>query len=148
MVAKRVNIVTCKLVRECPSIMYDARKVSSPDDAVSLAKDFLEFSDRERMVLICLDIKSQPTHIQTISIGTLHNSLVHPREVFKAAILSNSASIILAHNHPSGDPSPSREDIEVTKRINEAGNLLGIGLQDHIIIGSNGHYSLKSNGQL
>lgn len=147
MPSKRVSIVSCKLVRECPSIMYDVRKVSSPDDAARLVKNFLEDADREMMVLICLNRKGEPTALQIISIGTLHSSLVHPREVFKTAILSNSASIILAHNHPSGDPCPSQEDIDVTKSIKEAGNLLGIELMDHIIIGSKSHYSLRSKGQ-
>lgn len=148
MPSKRVSIVSCKLVRECPSIMYDERKISSPDNAAKLVGDFLEDADREMMVLLCLDRKSQPTHLQIIAIGTLHSTLVHPREVFKAAILSNSASIILAHNHPSGDPCPSQDDINLTKSIKEAGNLLGIELLDHIIIGCNRHYSLKQNGQL
>ena len=148
MPSKRVSIVSCKLVRECPSIMYDVRKVSSPDDVARLVKDFLEDADREMMVLLCLDRKGQPTHLQIIAIGTLHSTLVHPREVFKAAILSNSASIILAHNHPSGDPCPSQDDIDITKCIKEAGNLLGIELLDHIIIGCNSHYSLRSSGQL
>lgn len=148
MVAKRVDVVSCKLVKEA-SLLYAQRKIGQPEDAVSLVKDFLEDADREMMILVCLDRKAQPTHIQTISIGTLHSSLVSPRECYKAAILSSACSIILAHNHPSGDPSPSREDIEVTKRIKESGELLGIELMDHLIIGSNGKYiSLKSSGQL
>jgi len=149
MAAKRVNIVTCKLVRECPSIQYALRKISQPDDAVGLVLEFLEDADREKMILIALNRKGEPTAIQTISVGTLHSSLVHPREVFKTAILSNSASIILAHNHPSGDPTPSREDIEITKRIKEAGEILGIEILDHIIIGTDGKFSsLKTMGQL
>lgn len=149
MAAKRVSIVTCKLVKECPSISYAQRKISQPDDAVSLVQSFLEDADREMMILICLDRKGQPTTMQTISIGTLHSSLVHPREVFKTAILSNSASIILAHNHPSGDPTPSKEDIDVTKRIKESGQILGIELLDHIIIGCcNNFSSLKSRNML
>lgn len=146
MAAKRISIVSCKLVKECPSITYAQRKINHPEDAVSLVQSFLDNADREMMILLCLDRKGQPTTLQTISIGTLNSSLVHPREVFKAAILSNSASIILAHNHPSGDPSPSTEDIEITKRIKESGKILGIELLDHLIIGCNSHYSLKSNG--
>lgn len=147
MPSKRVNIVSCKLVRECPSLIYAQRKIGQPEDAVSLFQS-LENADREMMMLLCLDRKGQPTHLQTISIGTLHSSLVHPREVFKTAILSNSASIIIAHNHPSGDPTPSRDDLEITKRIKEAGELLGIELMDHLIIGANDHYSFKSKGHL
>ena len=82
-----------------------------------------------------------------VSIGTLYSSLVHPREVFKTAILSNAASIILFHNHPSGDPEPSTEDTTITKRIKEAGTLMGIELLDHVIIGSEGRfYSMKEQG--
>lgn len=148
MVAKRVSIVSCKLVKECPAINYALRKVSQPEDAVTLVQHFLEDADREVMVLICMNRKGEPTALQTISIGTLSSSLVHPREVFKAAILSNAASIILAHNHPSGDPVPSREDIEISRRIKESGELLGIELLDHLIIGYQSHHSLKSSGQL
>lgn len=149
MPAKRVDIVQCKLVKEAPSIRYAPRFISSPDDAHGLVKLLLADADREMMVLVCLDRKGQPTHMQTVSIGTLSSSLVHPREVYKAAILSNSGSIILAHNHPSGDPTPSRQDIEVTNRMKEAGELLGIELMDHIIIGHDDRYvSLKSTGRL
>lgn len=147
MPGKRVSIVRCKLIKECPSLIYAQRKIGQPEDAVTLFQS-LENADREMMLLLCLDRKGQPTHIQTISIGTLHSSLVHPREVFKTAILSNSASIIIAHNHPSGDPTPSHDDLEITKRIKEAGELLGIELLDHIIIGANNYYSFKSKGQL
>lgn len=150
MPAKRVSIVSCKLVRECPSITYSERKISSPDDAASLVRSFLEDADREQMLLVCLDRKGLPTHIQpALSIGTLSSALCTPRETFKTAILANSSSIILAHNHPSGDPAPSQEDINLTRRIKEAGEILGIELMDHIIIGSDGKFSsLKSSGQL
>lgn len=148
MVAKRVDIVRCKLVKECSSIKYAQRQISHPEDAVILIQEFLEDADREMMILICLNRKGEPTTLQTISIGTLSSSLVHPREVYKTAILSNAASIIIAHNHPSGSPIPSQEDIEITKRIRQAGELLGIELIDHIIIASNGHYSMKGRGHL
>lgn len=148
MPAKRVSIVSCKLVKEA-SLLYAQRKISQPEDADSLVRGFLEDADREKMILVCLDRKGQPTVIQIISIGTLHSSLVHPREVFKTAILANSASIILAHNHPSSDPTPSCEDIEVTKRIKEAGEIIGIELLDHLIIGTDGNFiSLKKIGQM
>lgn len=148
MPAKRVSIVSCKLVRECPGITYANRKINSPDDAVELLKAYLEDSDREMMIAVYLDRKNQPTAIQTISIGTLSSSPVHPREVFKAAILSNSANVIVAHNHPSGDPAPSQEDIDITKRIKEAGTILGIELLDHLIIGNNKFTSMKTTGQM
>lgn len=96
-----------------------------------------------------MDTKNQPIAINVVSVGTLSSSLVHPREVFKPAILSNSASIILSHNHPSGDCTPSSEDISVTARIKESGKLLGIELLDHIIIGDmDGYISVKEKGIL
>jgi DNA repair protein RadC len=117
--AKRVNIVSLKLVKES-SMLYKERSVKSPEDAYKLFKQFLGELDREQFVVISLDTKNQPTSINTCHIGSLNASIVHPREVFKSAILSNAASIIIAHNHPSGVPTPSREDIEVTKRLAEA----------------------------
>lgn len=90
-----------------------------------------------------INTKNKPTAIHTVSIGTLNSTVVHPREIFKAAILSNAASIILAHNHPSGDPTPSKEDIGITKRLVDAGELLGITVMDHIIIGENNYVSMK-----
>jgi DNA repair protein RadC len=146
--AKRVNIVTIKMVRE-GSILYDVRKIGGPSDAATLGRRFLEDSDREQLMVCCLDTKNQPLSMNVASIGSLNSSIVHPREVFKAAILSNAASIIIIHNHPSGDPSESREDLDITKRLKEAGKILGIDLIDHIIIGSEGKYcSLKEKGIL
>lgn len=143
--AKRINVVSIKMVKET-SILYDIRKIQAPKDAVELGKRFLEDSDREQLLVCCLDAKNQPTAINVVSVGNLNNSIVHPREVFKSAILSNSASIILFHNHPSGDPTPSKEDTNITERVKECGNILGIKLIDHIIIGDNSYYSLKENG--
>lgn len=128
------------------SIMYDIRKIQVPKDAVELGKKFLEESDREQLLVCCLDAKNQPTAINVVSVGNLNNSLIHPREVFKPAILSNSASIILFHNHPTGDPTPSKEDTNITERLKECGTILGIKLIEHIIIGDNSYYSLKENG--
>jgi len=93
-----------------------------------------------------LDSKNRVQRINTVSIGILDSSLVHPREVFKDAILASAASIIVAHNHPSGDPTPSIEDKRVTQRLYEAGQLLGIDLLDHIVIGDNKWVSLKQIG--
>ena len=80
--------------------------------------------------------------------GTINTSLVHPREVFKRALLNNASNIMVAHNHPSGDPNPSKEDIQITERLKEAGNLLGINLLDHIIVGEDKYISLKEKGVL
>lgn len=143
--AKRINIVSIKMVREA-SVLYDIRKIDSPKDGAELGKKFLDDLDREQLIVCCLDTKNQPTAINVVSVGSLNTSIVHPREVFKPAILSNSASIILFHNHPSGDAEPSKEDISITERIKESGNILGIKLIDHIIIGNDSYCSLKERG--
>ncbi|WKY44856.1 JAB domain-containing protein [Eubacteriaceae bacterium ES2] len=141
--AKRVNIVSLKMVKE-GSILYNIRHLSRPADAAGLGRQFLENLDREQVLVCCLDNKNQPVSINVVSIGTINSAVVHPREIFKTAVLSNAASIILFHNHPSGDPKPSQEDIDISKRIKDAGEILGIELLDHIIIGSNeSYYSLK-----
>ena len=138
--AKRVNIVSIKLCKES-SVLYEPRFVNNPADAADLVREFLSDCDREKIIAVCLDTKHQPTAITTISIGTINSSLIHPREVFKTAILSNSAAIILAHNHPSGKPEPSNDDINITKRLVDAGTVLGINVIDHVIIGAaNGQY--------
>ncbi|MDY4077656.1 MAG: JAB domain-containing protein [Clostridium sp.] len=144
--SKRVNIVSIQLVRES-SVLYSNRKIESPNEGVELVRKYLENFDREKLIVVGLDNRNQPTFIDTISIGTINSSLVHPREVFKSAILSNSASIIMFHNHPSGETEASKEDINITYRIKEAGKIIGINLIDHIIIGSNGRFSsLKEKG--
>lgn len=147
-VAKRVSIVKIKMVRES-SILYPQRRVRIAKDVVELFSKYLDETDREQFFLLCLNTKNEPTAIHTVSIGSLDASIVHPREVFKAAVLSNSASVIVAHNHPSGDPTPSREDIQVTKTLQQAGELLGITVLDHIIVGTEGAYvSLKEGGYM
>ena len=144
--AKRVDIVSIKMVKE-KSISYENRKISSPDDAQYLCRRFLDELDREQLIVVSLDTKNQPTSINVASIGSLNSSIVHPREVFKVAILSNANAIIIAHNHPSGDPAPSNEDINITQRLKEAGKLIGIDLIDHIIIGDEKRYiSFKEKG--
>lgn len=141
--AKRINIVTLKTVRES-SVLYDKRKITAPQDAAELFTSFIADSDREKFIILCLDTKNQPQAISTISVGSLNSSIVHPREVFKIAILSNSAAIILCHNHPLGDPQPSQEDVAVTKRLVEAGKIIGIDVLDSIIVGSKDKFcSLK-----
>lgn len=143
--AKRVNIVSVKLVRE-GSVLYKERRVQSPADAYKLLKPLLADADREVFVVVCLDTKNQPTAMHVCHVGSLNASIVHPREVFKSAILANAASVLVAHNHPSTDPTPSREDIEVTKRLVEAGRIVGIELLDHVIVGGERFVSLKEKG--
>ena len=98
------------------------------------------------LVALLLNTKNQILSKETISIGSLNSSIVHPREVFKPAIKKSASAMIVAHNHPSGDPSPSREDIEVTKRLIQAGEILGIDILDHVIIGENRYVSMKEKG--
>lgn len=143
--AKRIEIVSLKMVKE-NSILYANKKIFSPEDGFHILNDLLENSDREKLIVCCLNSKNEPTNISIVSVGSLNNSIVHPREVFKIAIISNSASIIIAHNHPSGNTEPSKEDIAITKRLKECGELIGIKLLDHLIIGSNCYKSLKEEG--
>lgn len=147
MQAKRVDIVQVKMVKE-HSILYSARRIQSAFDADTLVRQFIEDLDREAMVVVALNAKSEPTCLQIISTGSLNSSIVHPREVFKVAILSNAYSILLAHNHPSGDITPSQEDMSITKRLNNAAEIMGVPILDHVIIGFGKYYSFKENGDL
>jgi len=104
--------------------------------------------DREEFIIIGLDGKNRIQFLNSVSMGCLTSSIVHPREVFKAAILGNAVSLILCHNHPSGDPTPSPEDVEITKRLVECGKLLGIAILDHVIIGDERYVSFADKGLL
>lgn len=139
---KRVSI---KLVKEA-ELDYGVDRLTSPADVARVIRKYIGDSDREVFVVVCLDIKNQLNSINTVSVGTLTSSLSHPRETFKAAILSNAAAIILGHNHPSGIPDPSKDDIAITKKIEKAGSILGIDLLDHIIIGDPSYHSMKERG--
>ncbi|CUO24578.1 DNA repair protein RadC [Turicibacter sanguinis] len=146
-VAKRINIVSIKMVKES-SFLYQTRTISSPNDAYDMIKEQLEGLDREQFIIACLNTKNEPTNISVVAVGTLNKAIVHPREVFKTAILSNAASIMAFHNHPSGETTPSQQDIQLTNRLYEAGELLGIKLLDHLIIGDGSFTSLKEKGYL
>ena len=146
-VAKRINIVSIKMIKEA-SFLYQTRTISSPKDAYEMIKEQLEGLDREQFIIACLNTKNEPTNITVVSVGSLNKAIVHPREVFKTAILSNAASIMAFHNHPSGETTPSQQDIQLTQRLVEAGELLGIKLLDHLIIGDRSFTSLKQKGYL
>ena len=146
-VAKRINIVSIKMVKES-SFLYQTRTISSPKDAYEMIKEQLEGLDREQFIIACLNTKNEPTNISVVSVGTLNKAIVHPREVFKTAILSNAASIMAFHNHPSGETTPSQQDIQLTNRLYEAGELIGIKLLDHLIIGDGTFTSLKEKDYL
>lgn len=145
--AKRVDIVSLKMVRES-SILYENRRISSPNEALEVFKTLLENSDREKLVVCCLNTKNEPTNLSIVSVGSLNSSVVHPREVFKTAVMSNAASIIVAHNHPSGDTTPSKEDINITERLKKSGEIIGVALLDHLIVGNNTYLSLKEDGYI
>lgn len=135
------------LVRE-RDIKYDHR-VNSVDDAVQIMlKLGLADAPEEHLYMLCLDHKGSIIAIHEISHGTLAAAPVSVRALFSRALINHAAGIIIAHNHPSGDPSPSEEDISTTDRIKSAGELLEIRLMDHIIIGSNDIYSMKKEGYL
>lgn len=118
-------------------------KITTPEIVSDLLTDEMKFLQKEEFRILILDTKNQITKVETISIGTLNASIVHPREVFKTALLNSANSIILVHNHPSGDPTPSNEDINITNRLIDAGALLGIKVLDHIILGDNRYLSFK-----
>jgi DNA repair protein RadC len=135
----RIPIYQVKLVRD-GSQKAERKKVSTPAVAASVLQQFLDGADREHFVVLLLDTQNQLIGINTVTVGTLDASLVHPREVFKPAILANAASVLLAHNHPSGDPTPSVEDRAVTRQLAAAGATLGIEVLDHVIIGDAPRY--------
>ena len=118
-------------------------KVSCPDEIYRFIYPKIREEKQEKFIILCLDTKNQIISDKTIFIGSLDSSIVHPREIFKTALLMSAASIVLIHNHPSGDPTPSREDIVITNRIIESGKLLGITVWDHLIIGDSCYVSLK-----
>ena len=144
---KNTRSISLKVVRETP-IPYSC-KISNSRELYNFAEAYIGDSDREMMVAILLDSKNTTLGVHIISIGSLNASIVHPRESFKAAIVTNSAAIIFFHNHPSGDPKPSAEDIELTARLKQAGELLGIRVLDHIVVGTeNKYYSFADMGLL
>jgi DNA repair protein RadC len=123
--------------------------IRSPEDVVTLGRTFMRIHEEpeEYMYMICMNTKNRVIGVFEISHGNVNSSVVGTREVFQKALLANAVSIILMHNHPSGDPTPSREDVEVTRRMVEAGKILGVQVLDHIIIGD--HYSsLREKGHI
>lgn len=124
----------------------ERRVVTCPEDVADYAAPRLRYENREHMCAMLLNVKNHIIAWETISIGSLDASVVHPREVFKPAIIKGAASIILVHNHPSGDPTPSKEDLEVTARMVQVGKIMNISVLDHIIVGGDKFVSLKEKG--
>jgi DNA repair protein RadC len=138
--ALSIPIYRVTLVRESALAYHEVPQIRSSKDVANLLRAYLKEADREYFVVFFLDQKNRLTGIHTVSMGSLTASVVHPREVFKGAILAQAAAIIGGHNHPSGDIQPSREDRALTTRLYQAGKLLGINMLDHIIVGSEGNY--------
>ena len=142
---KRVTLEK-EVTKNCPDLTY---AIKSPDDAATVGKVFMRIHEEpeEYRYMICMNTKNRIIGVFEVSHGTVNASLVTPREAFQKALLANAVSVIFMHNHPSGDSTPSSQDIEVTKRLSEAGKIIGIDVLDHIIVGD-GYSSLKEKGYM
>jgi DNA repair protein RadC len=120
--------------------------IRTPRDVADLLMQDMRYLDREHFKAVFLNVKNQVLDVVTVSVGTLNSSLVHPRELFKDAIKASSSGVILVHNHPSGDPTPSDNDKELTIRLCEAGKVLGISVLDHVVIGDSRYVSFRETG--
>ena len=141
----KLNVVRIKLIDDTP--LFGNELIQSADDAIFLMQKELRNCDRETFCALHLNAKGKPLSMSVVSVGSLNSTLVHPREVFKASILSNAAAVIFMHNHPSGDLTPSEDDKRTTKQLEKAGKILGIRVVDHIIVGENkeNYYSFHAN---
>ncbi|MBJ6799752.1 JAB domain-containing protein [Geomonas propionica] len=134
-------------VREDLPAYFPGDRFTSPRQVYELFRDLTE-EPREQFLALYLDAKNRIICFDRVSIGSLNQTIVHPREVFQTAMLSSAAALLLIHNHPSGDPEPSPEDIGITKRLKECGDLLGINILDHVVIGEDGYVSFVEHGLL
>lgn len=146
--AKAAQVLAVKeLSKRISSIKAEEKvKINSPLDVSTLLMEEMRWLKKEHFKIILLDVKNKVIEIVNISVGSLNSSIVHPREVFIEAIKKSSASMILVHNHPSGEIEPSKEDINITKRLAETGKVIGIKILDHIIIGDGVYLSFKEQG--
>jgi len=144
----QVSFERIVLVKEKVGRYELPRMIGSPEEAYNAITTITNVQEEAQEVfgILILNTKNKIAAVHEVSRGALNGSLVHPREVFKPAVLHNAAAIICFHNHPSGDPEPSRDDIEITKRLVEAGKIIGIGILDHIIVGDEEYVSLKERG--
>ncbi len=140
----RINVVRLEAVKD-RSIEYGKKRIKGPEDLAELGFKLLGRADREMTLTVCLSANHNINALHVVSIGSLTASVVHPREVYKLAILSNAVAIALMHNHPSGNLKPSKEDIEITARLIEAGKLLGIKMLDHVVVGDSEFYSFADH---
>lgn len=142
-----IPLCQVRLVRD-GTITSDRKAIRTPEDAYQILKRYFDNLPNEHFVALLLNTKNCVLALSPVSIGSLNASIVHPRELFQRAILGNCASVILSHNHPSGDPTPSPEDIELSRKLCEAGKVLDIAVLDHLIIGEDCFVSLKERGIL
>ena len=140
-----IPIYEVQLVRES-SIKVERKTILKPQDAFEISSEYYGNRDREMFSVMMLNTKNKIIGINTVSVGSLSASIVHPREVFKPCILSNAASVILLHNHPSGDPTPSQNDLEITRKLHDVGYILGVNIRDHIILGDEVFFSFREKG--
>ncbi len=147
---RRVRTPIYKVVLDrSGSVVHEGPKVcDNPHVAAEIFRAIVDDSPVEQFVVAALDTRRKIIGVSVVSVGTLSASLVHPREVFKSMILLNAAAVILGHNHPSGDQTPSSEDRDVTRRLQRAGELLGIPVADHVIFTHADHYSFRDHGLL
>jgi DNA repair protein RadC len=145
---RRVGVYHVELVRDRSIEVERGTVIDTSGALVKIVARELAGADREKLLCLWLNARHRVVGVEVVSVGTLTASLAHAREVFKGAILRNAASIVIAHNHPSGDPRPSTEDMRLTKRLAEAGRLLGIELLEHLIWAEEGVYSFRSEGAL
>ena len=134
-----IDIVKIQMVKD-GSIEYGKKAIRNPEELADLGLKFLKNADREMFILVCLNTKNFVNCIHLVSIGTLDKTVISPREVMKAALLSNAASVAFIHNHPSGDAEPSQEDISLTRTLASCADLFEIRVLDHVIVADDGHY--------
>lgn len=147
---KAAQITACfEIARRLESFNEEVKpKINTPEDVYRLIYPRMREQKKECFIELCLDTKNQIIKEDTISVGSLNANIVHPREVFKTALAESAAHIIVVHNHPSGDPAPSKEDIEITRKLVETGKIMGIDVLDHVIIGDKRHFSMKEAGHI
>lgn len=147
--AKAAQLKACfALARHCSVSVQALRSLSETASVVRILESMLLPGKKERFAILCLDSRQRLIRLEEVSVGTLDAALVHPREVFSAALRVSSHSIILAHNHPSGCPQPSKADIQMTTLLRDAGHIIGIPVRDHVIVADEGFYSFKDNNLL
>ena len=141
---KGLTVVKLQMIREQVEY-YGSKKVKNPFDVAEVVRKFIGNADREMFVALHLATDNQINSIHVISMGSLNQSVIHPRECFKAALLSNAQSIVFAHNHPSGNLIPSADDKQITAKLNQCGELLGIKVLDHLIVNDEAFFSFSEN---